>query len=140
MSHYCKQAKNPILSLTHHRLVQLLIQNGFSQQNPLLNNPPINPQEVVEHLENPHEEQPKKLLDPPEIPINLLTYPIDPIPSTIPSSPHNLPESSTPTIHILSDDSEVNKLDNPPYPITEEKPTHKRKRQTTTFPSFLPKK
>jgi hypothetical protein len=75
-----------------------------------------------------------------EIPINPPTDPIDPIPSTIPSSPHNLPESSTPTVHILSDDSEVDKLDNPPCPITEEKPTRKRKRQTTTFPAFLPKK
>jgi hypothetical protein len=140
MSHYCKQAKNPILSLTHHRLVQLLIQKGFSQQNPLLNNPPINPLEAVEHPKNPHEEQPQNLPDPPEIPINPPTDPIDPIPSTIPSSPHNLPESSTPTIHILSDDSEVDKLDNPPCPITEEKPTCKRKRQTTTFPAFLPKK
>jgi hypothetical protein len=52
MSHYYKKAKNPALSLTHHCLAQLLIQNGFSQQNPLLNNPPIDPQEVVEHPEN----------------------------------------------------------------------------------------
>jgi hypothetical protein len=134
MSHYCKQTKNPILSLTHHCLVQLLIQKGFSQQNPLLNNPPINPQEVVEH---PHEEKPQNLPDPLEIPINPPTDPINP--PTIPSPPHNLPESSTPTVHILSDDSNVDKLDNPPYPITEEKPTRKRKKQTTTFPSFLPK-
>jgi hypothetical protein len=92
MSHYCRQAKNPILSLTHHCLVQLLIQKGFSQQNPLLNNPPINPQEALEHPKNPHEEQPQNLPDPPEIPINLPTYPIDPInPPTIPSPPHNLP-------------------------------------------------
>jgi hypothetical protein len=64
MSHYCKQAKNPTLSLTHHHLIQLLIQKGFTQQNPLLKNPPINPQEVVEHPENPHEEQPQNLPDP----------------------------------------------------------------------------
>jgi hypothetical protein len=140
MSHYCKQDKNIILSLTHHRLVQLLIQKGFTQQNPLLKNPPINPQEAVEHPKNPHEEQPQNLLDPSEIPINSPTDPIDPIPSTIPSSCHNLPESSTPTVHILSNDSKVDKLDNPPCPITEEKPTCKRKKQITTFPSFLPKK
>jgi hypothetical protein len=141
MSHYCKKAKNPTLSLTHHRLVQLLIQKGFSQQNPPLNNPPINPQEAAEHPENPHEEQPQNLPDPLEIPINLPTDPIDPInPPTIPSPPHNLPESSTPTVHILSDDSEADKPDNPPCPITEEKPTCKRKKQIPTFPSFLPKK
>jgi hypothetical protein len=52
MSYYCKKVKNPTLSLTHHRLAQLLIQKGFSQQNPPLNNPPIDPQEVVEHPEN----------------------------------------------------------------------------------------
>jgi hypothetical protein len=141
MSHYCKQAKNPILSLTHDHLVQLLIQKGFSQQNPLLNNPPINPQEATEYPENPHEEKPQNLPDPSEIPINLPTDPIDPInPPTIPSPPHNLPKSSTPIVHILSDDFEANELDNPPCPITEEKPTLKRKKETTTFPSFLPKK
>jgi hypothetical protein len=43
MAHYCRKAKYPTLSLTHHRLVQLLIQRGFSQQNPPLNNLPINP-------------------------------------------------------------------------------------------------
>jgi hypothetical protein len=75
-----------------------------------------------------------------EIPINPPTYLIDTIPSTIPSSPHNLLESSTPTVHILSDDSEADKLDNPPYPIIEENPTHKRKKKIPTFPSFLPKK
>jgi len=92
MSHYCKQAKNPILSLTHHRIIQLLIQKGFAQQNPLLNNPPINPQEATEHLENPYEEQPQNLPEFPEIPINPPTDPIDPInPPTIPSLPHNLP-------------------------------------------------
>jgi len=52
MVHYCRKAKYPTLSLTHHRLVQLLIQRGFSQQNPPLKNPPINPQEVAEIPEN----------------------------------------------------------------------------------------
>jgi hypothetical protein len=112
----------------------------FAQQNPLLNNPPINPQEATEHPESPHEEQPQNLPDPPETPINPPTDPIDPISSTIPSSTHNLPESSTPIVHILSDDSEADKPDNPPCPITEEKPTRKRKKQIPTFPSFLPKK
>jgi hypothetical protein len=134
MSHYCKQAKNLILSLTHHRLVQLLIQKGFSQQKPFLNNPPINPQEDVEHPENPHEEKP--LPDPLKIPINPPIDRIDPIPSTIPSSPHNLLESSTPTVHILSDDSEVDKPDNPPCPITEEKTTCKRKKKILLFLPF----
>jgi hypothetical protein len=52
MLHYCKKAKYLALSLTHHCLVQLLIQKGFAQQNPPLNNPPIDPQEVVEIPEN----------------------------------------------------------------------------------------
>jgi hypothetical protein len=64
MSHYCKKAKNPTLSLTHHRLAQLLIQKGFSQQNPPLNNPPIDPQEAVETPENLQEQQPQNPPDP----------------------------------------------------------------------------
>jgi hypothetical protein len=52
MVHYCRKAKYPTLSLTHHRLVQFLIQRGFSQQNPPLNNPPINPQAAAEIPEN----------------------------------------------------------------------------------------
>jgi hypothetical protein len=52
MSHYCKKDKDPALSLTHHCLIQLLIQKVFSQQNPLLKNPPIDPQEVAEIPEN----------------------------------------------------------------------------------------
>jgi hypothetical protein len=63
MSHYCKKAKDPTLSLTHHHLVQLLIQKGFAQQNPPLNNPPIDPQEVTEIPENLQEQQPQ---DPPD--------------------------------------------------------------------------
>jgi hypothetical protein len=47
MVHYSRKAKDPTLSLTHHRLVQFLIQRGFSQ-NPPLNNPPINPQAAAE--------------------------------------------------------------------------------------------
>jgi hypothetical protein len=53
MAHYCRKAKDPTLSLTHHRLVQLLIHKGFSQQNHPLNNPPINPQPAVKIPENP---------------------------------------------------------------------------------------
>lgn len=34
MSYYCRRVKFPELSLTHHRLCQLLIQKGFAQQNP----------------------------------------------------------------------------------------------------------
>jgi hypothetical protein len=123
MSHYCKKAKDPTLSLTHHRLVQLLIQKGFSQQNPPLNNPPIDPQEAVEIPENLQEQQPQNPPDPPEIPNSPPTDPINPInPPTIPSPPHILPESSTPALHILSDDSEP---DNSPCPIIEENPPRK---------------
>jgi hypothetical protein len=122
-SHCCKKAKNTTLSLTHHRLTQLLVQKGFSQQNPLLNNPPIDPEEVVEHPENLQEQQPQNLPDPPEVPKSPPTNPINPINlPTIPSLSHILPESSTPTIHILSDDSEPY---NSPYPITEEQPSCK---------------
>jgi hypothetical protein len=38
MLHYWKKDKNLSLSLTHHRLAQILIHKGFSQQNPPLNN------------------------------------------------------------------------------------------------------
>jgi hypothetical protein len=135
MSHYCKKAKNLTLSLTHHCLTQLLIQKGFSQQNPPLNNPPIDPQEAIEHPENLQEQQPQNLPDPPEIPKSPPIDPIDPINlPTMPSPPHNLPESYTPTVHILSDDFEP---DNSPCPITEEKPTRKRKKKIPPFPSFL---
>lgn len=49
MSHYYMNEKYPLLSLTHHRLLQILIQRGFSQQNPPpLNNPALEPQEVAE--------------------------------------------------------------------------------------------
>jgi hypothetical protein len=123
MAHYCRKAKYPTLSLTHHRLIQLLIQRGFSQQNPPLNNPPINPQEAVEILENLQEQQPQNP-----------TEPISPInPPAIPRLPHTLPESSTPSLHILSDDSEPN---NSPCPIIEEKSPCKRK-QIPLFSPFL---
>jgi hypothetical protein len=65
MAHYCRTTKDPTLSLTHHRLVQLLIQRGFSQQNPPVNNPPINPQPAAEI---PHEQQQQNPPDVPEVP------------------------------------------------------------------------
>jgi hypothetical protein len=112
----------------------LIIQKSFAQQNPPLNNPPINPQEATEILENIQEQQPQNPPDSPEVPNNPPTDPINPInPPTIPSPPHILPESSTPTLHILSDDS---KPDNSPCPIIEEKPPHNQKK-TPSFPSFL---
>jgi hypothetical protein len=122
MSHYCKKDKDPTLSLTHHCLFQLLIQKGFAQQNPPLNNPPIDPQEVAEIPENLQEQQPQNPPDSPEVPNS---------PPTIPSPPHTLPESSTPALHILSDDFEP---DNSPCTIIEEKPPRKRKQ----IPFFLP--
>jgi hypothetical protein len=134
MSHYCKKAKNLSLSLTHHRLSQLLIKKGFSQQNALLKNPPIDPQEAVEHPKNLQEQQPQNPPDPPLVPNSPPTDPIN-LP-TIPSPPHILPESSTPTLYILSDDSEP---DNSLCPITEEKPPRKRKK-IPPFPSFLQRK
>jgi len=137
MSHYCRQAKFPLLSLTHHCLVQLLIQRGFARQVPPLNNPPLDPeqaakisQQAVENpqevLENPHKQQPKNILDPQEIPPAESVNPIDPPTASTPS--HNLAESSNPTVHIPSDDSE----DNLPIAII------KRKRQSKT--AFLPKR
>jgi hypothetical protein len=137
MSHYCKKDKDPALSLTHHCLVQLLIQMGFAQQNPPLNNPPIEPQEAVEIPENLQEQQPQNSPDPPEVPNNPPTDPINLIePPTIPSPPHILPESSTRALHILSDDFEP---DNSPCPIIEENPPRKRK-QIPFFPPFLQRK
>jgi hypothetical protein len=126
MAHYYRKAKDPTLSLTHHRLAQLLIQRGFSQQNPPLNNPPINPQEASKIPENLQKQQPQN-------PAELIS-PINP--PAIPSPPHTLPESSTPALHILSDDS---KPDNPPCPIIEEKSPCKRK-QIPFFPPFLQRK
>jgi hypothetical protein len=120
MAHYCRKAKDPTLSLTHHRLVQFLIYRGFSQQNHPLNNPPINPQPAAEIPENPQEQQPQNPPDSPEVPNS---PPIEPTsPPTIPNPPHTLPESSTLALHILSDDSEP---DNSSCPIIEERPSRK---------------
>ena len=114
---YCRKAKDPTLSLTHHRLIQLLIQTGFSQQNPPVNNPPMNPQPAVEI---PQEQQQRNLLDAPEVPHIPPAEPNSPVISpTPPNPPHTLPESSTPTLHILNDDS---KPENVPCPIIQERP------------------
>jgi hypothetical protein len=53
MAHYCRRAKDPTQSLTHHRLVQLLINMGFEQQN----HPPMNPVLAAEVPEIPNEQQ-----------------------------------------------------------------------------------
>jgi hypothetical protein len=131
MAHYCRTAKDPTLSLTHHRLVQLLIQRGFAQQSPPVNNPPINPQPAAEI---PHEQQQQNPPDVPEVPHSPPTRPISP--PTIPESSHTAPESSTFALHILIDDSEP---ENVPCPIIQERPPRKRK-QAPPFPPFLRKK
>jgi hypothetical protein len=134
MAHYCRMAKDPTLSLTHHRLVQLLIQRGFSQQIPPVNNPPINPQPAAEILDEQQQQNPP---DVPEVPHILPIEPTSPVsPPTIPESPHTAPDSSTPSLHILSDDSDPEKS---AYPIIEERPPRKQK-QAPPFPPFLWKK
>jgi hypothetical protein len=134
MAHYCRKAKDPTLSLTHHRLVQLLINRGFEQQNRPLNNPPRNPQPAAEI---PQEQQQQNPPDVPEVPHIPPTEPTSPVISpTPPNPPHTLPESSTPALHILSDDSEP---ENVPCPIIQERPPRKRK-QIAPFPPFLRKK
>jgi hypothetical protein len=134
MAHYCRKAKDPTQSLTHHRLVQLLINRGFEQQNRPLNNPPINPQPAAEI---PQEQQQQNPPDVPEVPNIPPTEPTSPVISpTPPNPPHTLPESSTPALHILSDDSEP---ENVPCPIIQKRPPRKRK-QIAPFPPFLRKK
>jgi hypothetical protein len=122
---YCRKAKDPTLSLTHHRLVQLLINRGFEQQTPV-NNPPINPQPAAEI---PHEQQQQNPPDAPEVPHILPAEPTSPVsPPTIPESSHTIPESSTPALHILSDDSEPEKS---ACPTTRGRPPTKTE---TSFP------
>jgi hypothetical protein len=134
MAHYCRTAKDPTLSLTHHRLVQLLIQRGFAQQIPPVNNPPINSQLAAEVPEILEEQQQQKPPVSPEIPHCPPTRPISP--PTIPESSYTTPESSTSALHILIDDSEP---ENVPCPIIQERPPRKRK-QAPPFPPFLWKK
>jgi hypothetical protein len=130
MAHYCRRAKDPTQSLTHHRLVQLLINRGFEQQN----HPPINPAPAAEVPEIPDEQQQQNPPDSPEIPHSPPTRPTSP--PTILESSHTAPESSTSALHILIDDSEP---ENIPCPIIQEKPPRKRQ-QIAPFPPFLRKK
>jgi hypothetical protein len=130
MAHYCRREKDPNQSLTHHRLVQLLINKGFEQQN----HPPINPAPAAEVPEIPDEQQQQNPPDSPEVPHSPPTRPISP--STTLESSHTVPESSTSALHILIDDSEP---ENIPCPIIQEKPPRKRQ-QIAPFPPFLRKK
>jgi hypothetical protein len=134
MAHYCRREKDPTQSLTHHRLVQLLINRGFEQQNRPLNNPPINPAPAAEVPEIPEEQQQQNPPVSPEIPHSPPTRPTSP--PTIPESSHTAPESSTSALHILIDDSEP---ENVPCPIIQERPPRKRK-QIAPFPPSLRKK
>jgi hypothetical protein len=134
MAHYCRKAKDPTLSLTHHRLVQLFIHRGFAQQNRPFNHPPIKPEPAAEVPEIPEEQQPQNPPDSPEVPHSPPTQPTSP--PTILEPLHTAPDSSTPALHILSDDSEP---DNPSCPIIEERPSQKRKK-TPLFPPFFRKK
>jgi hypothetical protein len=134
MAHYSRKEKDPPQSLTHHRLVQLLINRGFEQQNRPLNYPPINPAPAAEVPEILEEQQQQNPPVSPEIPHSPPTRPISP--PTIPESSHTAPESSTSALHILIDDSEP---ENVPCPIIQERPPRKRQ-QIAPFPPFLRKK
>jgi hypothetical protein len=114
MAHYCRKEKDPTQSLTHHRLVQLLINRGFEQQNRPLNNPPINPQPAAEIPQEQQQQNPPAV---PKVPHSPPTQPTSP--PTIPEPPHTAPDSSTPALHILSDDSEPETV---AYPIIQERP------------------
>lgn len=113
MAHYSKDAKYPLLSLTHHRLAQLLILRSFSLQNPpSLNNPPHeaaeihqpvaensqeaaevaqpiaeNPQETIEISQAAAETPPVNAENPQP---SVIVSPIGPAIASTPS--HNLPE------------------------------------------------
>jgi hypothetical protein len=128
---YCRKAKEPTLSLTHHRLCQLLINRGFEQQN----HPLINPAPAAEI---PQEQQQQNPPNAPELPHTLTTKPTSPArPLTLTeSSSPTIAESSTSALLILSDDSEPEKS---AYPTTRGKPLRKRK-QASLFPPFLRKK
>jgi hypothetical protein len=130
MAHYCRRAKDPAQSLTHHRLVQLLINRGFEQQN----HPPLNlapAAEVPAILDEQQQQNPPISLETPHSPPTQPTSP-----PTIPESSHTAPESSTSALHIIIDDSEP---ENIPCPIIEEKPPRKRP-QIAPFPPFPRKK
>jgi hypothetical protein len=127
---YCQKAKEPTLSLTHHRLCQLLINRGFQQQN----HPPLNPQPTIEFPQNQQQPNPPGA---PEVLPTLPTETTSPVsPPTITESPPIIAKSSTPTFHILSDDSDPEKS---AYPTTRGRPLRKRK-QASLFSPFLRKK
>jgi hypothetical protein len=126
MAYYCRRAKDPAQSLTHHRLVQLLINRGFEQQN----HPPPNLAEAPTILDEQQQNPPISLEKPHSPP----TQPSSP--PTMPESSHTAAESSTSALHIIIDDSEPEYL---PCPITEEKLPRKRP-QIAPFPPFPRKK
>jgi hypothetical protein len=129
MAYYCRRAKDPAQSLTHHRLVQLLINRGFEQQN----HPPPNlaPAAEAPTILDEQQQNPPISLEKPHSPP---TQPSSP--PTMPESSHTAAESSTSALHIIIDDSEPEYL---PCPITEEKPPRKRP-QIAPFPPFPRKK
>jgi hypothetical protein len=129
MAHYCRRAKDPAQSLTHHRLVQLLINRGFEQHHPPLNLAPA--AEVPAILDEQQQQNPPIPLETPHSPPTQPTSP-----PTMPESSHTAPESSTSALHIIIDDSEP---ENTPCPIIEEKPPRKRP-QIASFPPFPRKK
>lgn len=59
MAHYTVKANHQLLSLTHHRLAQLLINRGFALHNPPpINNPPQQAEEIPQQAEeNPQQAQ-----------------------------------------------------------------------------------
>jgi len=109
MAHYTVNAKHQLLSLKHHRLVQLLINRGFSLHNPPpLNNSPQqakeNPQQVEENFQQSEEnsQQATENQQPAaEIP-QLSTKNLQRTPSL------NKVEPSTPIVHIPTNDSDDN--------------------------------
>jgi hypothetical protein len=129
MAYYCRRAKDPAQSLTHHRLVQLLINRGFEQQN----HPPPNlaPAAEAPTILDEQQQNPPISLEKPHSPP---TQPSSP--PTMPESSHTAAESSTSALHIIIDDSEPEYL---PCPITEEKLPRKRP-QIAPFPPFPRKK
>jgi hypothetical protein len=80
MAYYCRRAKDPAQSLTHHRLVQLLINQGFEQQN----HPPPNlaPAAEAPTILDEQQQNPPISLEKPHSP------------PTQPSSPPSMLESS----------------------------------------------
>ncbi len=102
MAHYSMNARHPLLSLTHHCLVQLLIHRGFALHNP----PPLNnpPQQATEILQ-PAEENPQQAAK--------IQQPAAETPQLSTENPQQTPplneaESSTPIVYIPTDNSDDN--------------------------------